>query len=214
MEAHFERSMKACLIIGSLGSSSSVRPFWICSPVGSTWASMFYVEAFALPNSYFFRPLVKFSWETNLRKLPVNAELFEFVSATGGQVQRSRQIVCLQWWNTFIMFRIALEIGKHGEKVPPWKRSKSPTYAFAYLRRIAMKSNVGKTRLSLIRFFDLCHVMYFRFNSLAMITFSLQFIGIKNEQVTLHVQDDIWSNIRFSIASHVNGFNSPQILLF
>ncbi len=28
--------------------------------LGSTWASMFHVEAFALSNSYFFRPLVKF----------------------------------------------------------------------------------------------------------------------------------------------------------
>ncbi len=28
--------------------------------LGSTWASMSYKEAFALSNSYFFRPLVKF----------------------------------------------------------------------------------------------------------------------------------------------------------
>ncbi len=40
---------------------------------------MFYVEAFALSNSYFFRPLVKFPLENNLRNLPVNAELLEFV---------------------------------------------------------------------------------------------------------------------------------------
>ncbi len=40
---------------------------------------MFYVEAFALSNSYFFRPVVKFPLENSLRKLPVNAELLEFV---------------------------------------------------------------------------------------------------------------------------------------
>ncbi len=40
---------------------------------------MSHVEAFALSNSYFFRPLVKFPGENNLRKRPVNAELFEFV---------------------------------------------------------------------------------------------------------------------------------------
>ncbi len=40
---------------------------------------MFHVEAFALSNSYFFHPLVKFPLENNLRKLPVNAELLEFV---------------------------------------------------------------------------------------------------------------------------------------
>ncbi len=40
---------------------------------------MFHVEAFALSNSYFFRPLLKFPKENNLRKLLVNAELLEFV---------------------------------------------------------------------------------------------------------------------------------------
>ncbi len=40
---------------------------------------MFHVEAFSLSNSYFFRPLVKFPYENNLRKLPVNAELLEVV---------------------------------------------------------------------------------------------------------------------------------------
>ncbi len=40
---------------------------------------MFHVEDFALSNFYFFRPLVKFPLENDLRKLAVNAELLEFV---------------------------------------------------------------------------------------------------------------------------------------
>ncbi len=66
-------------LLGLLEFHPPFGHFEFARRLGSTWASMFYVEAFALSNSNFFRPLVKFPWENNLRKLPVNAELLEFV---------------------------------------------------------------------------------------------------------------------------------------
>ncbi len=53
---------------------------------------MLSVEAFALSNSYLFRPLVKFPYENNLRKLPVNAQHLGFAINAGAQITHGSQV--------------------------------------------------------------------------------------------------------------------------
>ncbi len=47
-------------LLGLFEFHPQFRHFEFVRQLGNTCASMFHVEAFALSNSYFFRPLVKF----------------------------------------------------------------------------------------------------------------------------------------------------------